>query len=394
MDRIFGNKYIQEDHTYVSTVLPMKYIIENSEVLIYGENEMYGYQRAPKRPHYLKIANQLLSGEKKSVSPNSIVLGINEDDFEKKFRIENEEEGYSSTLLEMSVLANKKTKFRIIDGQHRVKGFQEAIYKCSNAEDRNKLENFQVNVIIMLVNRHQRIAEVYAFSDINSKAKPLKMDLTILAEYQYLLLEQPEDINNAARFLGTTIITLLNSGRICKNWFNGIVIDTNASKRIGCVGFKAFYESIEPLCKRMVSNIIMADYPTFQQKKNKLFELAGQVATQLGKAWDYVFIKWPVTHEMWVEEGSDEIKTYYNEQYYIQRTMGVYAFNGILCKCLEKPNGMDVFFDIIRSCTLSLQEWSTKGIFSGISSQSGVKKIKERILQDYISRGGDDSIWK
>ena len=56
MNKIFGIKYRQEGQQYISMVLPMKYIIENSTVLIYGEDEEYGYQRAPKKSHYAKIA--------------------------------------------------------------------------------------------------------------------------------------------------------------------------------------------------------------------------------------------------------------------------------------------------------------------------------------------------
>ena len=59
---------MQEGQWYVSLVLPMKYIIDNSSVLVYGEDEEYGYQRAPKKSHYGKIAKQLLEKEKRSVA--------------------------------------------------------------------------------------------------------------------------------------------------------------------------------------------------------------------------------------------------------------------------------------------------------------------------------------
>ena len=89
MNKIFGIKYRQEGQQYIAMVLPMEYIIENSTVLIYGEDEEYGYQRTPKKSHYAKIAKQLLEVQGRSVSPNSIILGINEEDFEKKIYIRN-----------------------------------------------------------------------------------------------------------------------------------------------------------------------------------------------------------------------------------------------------------------------------------------------------------------
>lgn len=60
MNKLFGIKYMQEGQYYISLVLPMKYIIDNSCVLVYGEDEEYGYQRAPRKAHYVKIAKQLL----------------------------------------------------------------------------------------------------------------------------------------------------------------------------------------------------------------------------------------------------------------------------------------------------------------------------------------------
>lgn len=387
MNTLYANKYEQEGISYISTILPMKYIIDNSEVLIYGQDPKYGYQRAPKKIHYNKIAKQLLSDEKKSVSPNSIVLGINEDDLEKKLVITNEKKGNYSTLLEMSFSQENNIKFRIIDGQHRIKGFQKAISECNNKDIETKLNNFPVNVIIMLLEKEHRLPEVYAFSDINSKAKPLKMDLTILAEYQYLLLEQPDEILNVERFLGTTVIEMLNSGNFCRYWTNGIIIDVNSSNRVGCVGFKSFYESIEPFCKEVIEGSEISKYKSFEEKKNVLCKYAEQMVVALGGSWNYVFEKWPISREAWIVEGYEQIVTYYNEDYYLQRTMGTFAINNIICSCIKKGN-IDMFKEIINDCTLSVDDWNTMGLFSGLSSLSGANKIKEKILEGYVNQKG------
>lgn len=384
MNRLFGIKYMQEEQSYISLVLTMKYIIDNSSVLIYGEDEEYGYQRAPKKTHYVKIAKQLLEDQKRSVSPNAIILGINQEDFEKKMHIKNQQECGNQILLELESDNNSDLKFRIIDGQHRIKGFEEAIKKCeSETAKRTQLENFCVNVIIMLLDKQHRLPEVYAFSDINSKAKPLKMDLTILAEYQYLLKEQPKEINSE-NFLATRVILLLNKGEKCVYWTNGIIIDINSSSRTGCIGFKSFLESIFPICKKKLNDFGLENLPeNFKEKCEVLYGLAEEIYCQLSECWNLVFEKWPITNEQWLTEGDENILTYYNKDFYLQRTMGAFAINKLIAESIGNSGSIDQFKEIIELCDLTTIDWRVDGQFAGISSLSGASKIKDTIMIGY-----------
>lgn len=379
--KIYGIRYKQGCNWYVSLVLDMKYIIENSHVLVYGEDEVYGYQRAPKRSHYSKIAKQLLIDIDRSVSPNSIILGINESDFESKLRICESINGEDQDLLVLEVVEENTILFRIIDGQHRVKGFEEAIKNCGNDNEKKKeLEEYPVNVIIMLLDADHRLPEVYAFSDINSKAKPLKMDLTILSEYQYLVKEKPDDLNTV-NFLATTVIKILIEGEKCKYWKNGIIIDINGSSRLGCVGFKSFLESILPICKKAIAKYGEENLPDdFVGKSKVLLDIANKISDDVASCWNVVFDKWPVYEEKWVKESDDNILTYYNNNYYLQRTMGTFAINKLICDSILKTGSISEFIDIINKCKLTINDWSSDGQFAGISSQSGVSKIKETIL--------------
>lgn len=387
MKKLFGIKYMQEEQWYISLVLPMKYIIDNSSVLIYGEDEEYGYQRAPKKTHYAKIAKQLLYDQRRSVSPNSVILGINQEDFEKKMYINNCQDFGNQSLLELELGNNNDLKFRIIDGQHRVKGFEEAIEKCkSDAFKIKQLENFCVNVIIMLLEKQHRLPEVYAFSDINSKAKPLKMDLTILAEYQYLLKEQPKEINSE-NFLATRVIMLLNKGERCKYWTNGIIIDVNSSLRVGCIGFKSFLESIFLICKRKLDDFGQENLPeNFKEKCEVLYDLADEVYSQLSECWNLVFEKWPITKEQWLVEGDENVLTYYNKDYYLQRTMGAFAINKLIAESIRDNGSIDRFKEIIELCNLTTRDWRVDGKFAGISSLSGANKIKDTVMSGYNAK--------
>lgn len=387
MNKLFGIKYMQEGQWYISLVLPMKYIIDNSTVLVYGEDEEYGYQRAPKKTHYANIAKQLLVDQKRSVSPNSIILGINQEDLKMKMHIRNQQECGNQFLLELELGNDSDLKFRIIDGQHRVKGFEEAIKKCENDISKIKqLENFCVNVIIMLLDKQHRLPEVYAFSDINSKAKPLKMDLTILAEYQYLLKEQPEEINSE-NFLATRVIMLLNEGKRCKYWTNGIIIDVNSSSRVGCIGFKSFLESIFLICKRKLDDFGQKNLPeNFKGKCKVLYGLADEIYCQLSECWNLVFEKWPITKEQWLVEGDENVLTYYNKDYYLQRTMGAFAINKLIAESIRDNDSIDRFKEIIELCNLTTKDWRVDGEFAGISSLSGANKIKETVMSGYNAK--------
>lgn len=387
MNKLFGIKYMQEGQSYISLVLPMKYIIDNSCVLVYGEDEEYGYQRAPRKAHYVKIAKQLLIDQKRSVSPNSIILGINQEDLIKKMHITNQQEFGDQCLLELELGNDSDLKFRIIDGQHRVKGFEEAIKKCEgDALKKGQLENFCVNVIVMLLDKQHRLPEVYAFSDINSKAKPLKMDLTILAEYQYLLKEQPKKINSE-NFLATRVIMLLNKGEKCKYWTNGIIIDVNASSRVGCIGFKSFLESIFLICKRKLAEFGEENLPeNFKEKCKVLYGFADEIYCQLSECWNLVFEKWPITKEQWFIEGGDNVLTYYNKDYYLQRTMGAFAINKLIAESIRDHGSIDQFKEIIELCDLTTEDWRIDGQFAGISSLSGANKIKDTVMSGYNAK--------
>jgi hypothetical protein len=161
----------------------------------------------------------------------------------------------------------------------------------------------------------------------------------------------------------------------------------NSSNRVGCIGFKSFFESIGSICKELIDDLKIDDYQTFEEKKSILDKKAEEIAHILGSAWNYVFGKWPIFRESWVTEGYEQFVTYYNEEYYLQRTMGTFAINSIICACIKGPS-FNRFFEIIDDCTLSVEDWHTMGMFSGISSLSGANKIKEKILEGYINKKG------
>lgn len=381
MNEYWGIQYEQEGQEFISVVLPVGFIIENSEVLIYGKDKIYGYQRAPRKDHYSKIATGILSFPKDNglVSPNSIVLGINKGDIHTLFTIEDLSQGTNGRqLLKMTPAENTgKIKMRIIDGQHRIMGFKDAVIR--NPSRKDEINAYLINVIIMLVDPKHRLAEVQVFSDINSKAKPIKMDLTILAKYQYYLLEQPDDMH-IKQYLETRVLEKINSGEKSKYWKNAIIFGVNDDKKVGSVGFKTFLQSIEKLCNYKLAPIEgEIQGKDFNEKKRRLDELAETIYEILSNCWNVVLEKWPAQNERVIMENDEVYHVYYDEKYYLQRTMGTVAINNMITEYVVEKD-VYAFIEAIKNSKLDLEDWRVKGKFSGLNSLSGTKKIVQAII--------------
>lgn len=192
---------------------------------------------------------------------------------------------------------------------------------------------------------------------------------------------------NSENFLATKVIMLLNKGDKCKYWTNGIIIDVNSSSRVGCIGFKSFLESISSICKRKLDEYGQENLPNnFKDKCDVLYDLADEVYIQLSECWNCVFEKWPLTIEQWLVEGDENILTYYNKDYYLQRTMGAFAINKLIAESIKDGNSIDQFKEIIELCDLRVEDWRVDGQFAGISSLSGANKIKEKVLMGYNTK--------
>ena len=387
----FGIEYKQGKIDFIISVFPMKFIINNYKVLIYGDNKengadpIYGYQRAPKPSHYNKISREIIKDINSQVSTNSIVLGINKDDFYKNFDVDIINKTSFNQVLNFKTNSDIiNTRFRVIDGQHRIKGFEKALLE--NNEPSNIAE-YQVSVVIMLLDKNYRRPEETAFTNINSKAKPLKMDLTKLAEYKYALKEKPEDLS-IENYLIVSVIKNLNLGKICEYWRNGIIFDVNAPNPIGIVGLKGFYDTIEKICLSEIKNEMgkISQMP-FDNKKEFLDEKADKLTEEIGKCWNIVFEKWKAIRKNEIYDSGELYITYYDESYYLQKTIGVMAINGLIFEC-QNTGGFERFEAIIKNSNLTIENWKKNSLFAGLSSAGGANKIKQYIKNeipiDYI----------
>ncbi len=359
--------YEQGNMHYLSLIMPYHAVQEHSEILTYGKSE-YGYQRTLAKIHYMKIARYLLQ-DKDAILPSAIILGADRALIKSRIDWQNEEQGI------LSLMPDEKL-FRVVDGQHRLRGLQEA---CHSDE---RFKDFSLNVIIMLVEPQQRTLELQAFSDLNAKSKRLKIDLINLARDNYqLLLGKDYDYREH--------IALEASYRLKDNadcvWSNGIKFAMNFDNALGIVSIKVFTESIVPLIELQTKNSDFSSYP-LEEKFSYIETTATQIADFIGQAWKHILKKWPSCFaRRFAFDMSDELVPYfYNKKFYIQRMLGVRALNALLVDSAQKYGlGKDALRDfnkkIIKS-RITTTDWLVGSIiFSGLSSENSIKKVKRLI---------------
>lgn len=365
-------RYFQADQEYFITVLPFRLINKITNTLVYGEDEPYGYQRELNPLHYKKIFKSIAKENNELISPTSIVLGINRSDFNTL-----EKQEITDSIYRLFFNIQDNSPFRTIDGQHRLKGLELASDK--NAD----LLDYQLSVIIMIIEDQYRRREVEVFNNINSRAKPLKMDLTILALYKYDLLEKVEEFD-IKEHIAIKVAHILN-GDSESVWKNAIKLDVNNSNSIGIIGFKTFYESIIPICERLIPNDIYFYDLDFNAKLSFVNEQAEIISHNLLiPCWNIIYLKWP---DCFIKNISfnnlEEFNTLYNKDFYLQKTMGAKSINGIIGHILNEEeqvsDALNRFRKRINNSNLTSKSWKIGGEFSGLSSEAGFKKIRELI---------------
>lgn len=388
-----AESYYQYDQKFLSLTLDHETIFKNSTVLIYGETE-YGYQREINDLHLRRMCVTLEKTED-AFSPTSILLGVSPEDISKcltPFEVKGEGEYF---LFDTEKI--ESFKFRIIDGQHRIKALHEVKNSSKITERRlEQLEAYQFNVIIAIIPENKRIDEVEMFRTINSKAKPLKTDLAMLAKYKYEVMYQETDIN-VEEHIRARIIFLLNDEELYESescWKNGIKVDVNNSRSLGTIGFKAFNDSIDRTVswyfKEEMDIHDTEDFDSINEYLDKHSKIL--LDDLIVPSWKYIQKKWPYAFMENTHYLNDEVyTTYYNKDYYIQQTMGVKAIHGLLYEIYSKNSNLEDtlvrFEEIIKKSLLTDNDWKKGGTMKGLSSEAGFKIIRERIKNNEISRG-------
>jgi len=337
-------EYQQGETTYFSTVLNSKFINENSKVLIYGEDER-GYQRSIKDDHVRGI-KKYINEHPNYLFPSSIILAMDKKEYENCKRTDLDNSIYKIDLNNM--------KFRIVDGQHRLKALHETN------------QDILLNVIVMIISEGKEKLELDVFTNLNSKAKRIPTDLAELAKFKYQILSEGKNLNidDSADFIAMKTATDLNENN--KIWKNAIKVNINSEINTGIVGISAYKKSILSISKKINKNVDAKNIKELEDASNICYSI-------LEEAWDICFDKWSFCFN---ESDNNKI---YNTKYYLQKTMGVSIINGLINEYLDYNNTIDGFKSMIENSNVKISDWETAGIMSGHSSEAGFSKIRKLV---------------
>ncbi len=376
-------EYKQNGQRYFNVVLPYDIIDTNSDVLVYGRNAG-GYQRDAIPAHFNKIKDYILK-TKDFILPTSIVLAVDEDDVSKIL---------TKKGLNSFIRLNKKSKtkkiFRIVDGQHRIRAMREA------SKSNPKLSDFLFDVVILVTKSNKRSVEMEVFYDINLKGKRLKVDLIELARFNYRILEKSFKEREINEHISIQVAYYLNEKIENCVWNNAIKFGIHDDHVIGIIGVNAFRESISTIVDIFLKEDEKSKFKDLNGKELVLYtqKSARKIANFIHLAWDKsIKSKWKYCFK----EGLIELdlyfepkKVYYNQKYYMQRTMGAKAINSILgqaagTKLKNRVIGLNnralkIFDSWIKKSKITSDDWETGGTFGGYSSESGFKKVSQIIL--------------
>lgn len=383
MMRVIAQKYRQNKQTFYSMVLPFSLVDECSKVLVYEKKEKYGYQRAIDPKHSNDIKNSVLRGDESL--PTSIILSVNVEEFnEYLIPIDLNIKDTFTEFFEVKIPSSKI--FRVVDGQHRLAGLREALLEQKNNKMLDTISDFPLNVIVVPVNSKERVKEVIIFRDINSKAKKLKTDLTLLAMYNYELLNK-KDLSTETDLLKHLIIRTTQKLNENKNsvWYNGIQFDIHEKPLQGVIGVAPMVNSLRNLVKSYIDfkEIRWEEFNTLttDEKIERLDSISIDIESLVSKAWNQVYLRWK---SCFLSEYISQLNGfYYYKGSYIQKTAGVNAIHMILRENLKYHDGefvLDEFIQILNSSPLESMDWLTGGPFAGLTSQSGFKVARDLIL--------------
>ncbi|MBS1571273.1 MAG: DGQHR domain-containing protein [Bacteroidetes bacterium] len=372
-------KYSQTNYSLISTVLPFEIVNRKSKTLIYGIDEG-GYQRIQDEKHYLNIKKYVETGN--FVFPNSIVLAIDESQLSK---IESAQD-QGITFLNFD--DTQDVLFRVVDGQHRLLGIEKA------SQLNSKLLNLNLQISIIITPNNKRSVEMEIFSNLNSKAKRLKTDLIELARYDFRILEDKigsRDLNSHISI--NTAFNLNENTSVDNVWQNAIKIDIHSENRIGIIGVTAFSESISGI---VASYISLKQNEVEQLDDSELIAFSRSASKDISQflinCWKIVNDKWPKTfldpHKM-LDIDNQYKSIIYDPNFYIQKTLGCKSIGYLISDILKDQfdntfniGAIESFRTIIYDSKLNDFDWKLGKTLSGISSESGFKKVTKIIKNE------------
>ncbi|WP_461673174.1 DGQHR domain-containing protein [Priestia megaterium] len=351
----------------VMMTLSVKEIIDIYEVDIYNEvSNKEGYQRPPIPSHFKEIASYLTENSASIFLPSAIIGAV----YKEKIAI----------LEDGSVEIHEK--IRIVDGQHRIKGFEYALFtqaKSGNEDSEiyQELSNFNLPIILMIVDnsRNERLKEITAFIDINSKGKKVSTDLAIILRNQ--MYDKTQDYLGTSEKLvekiSTDVSLSLTNSPNHHIWYKAI--KTAPSDRNRIISINSFNNSISSIVAKFIEMGIPIN------SSADVTVLTEQITWLISNTWIAIHKKWP---SCFSKTGG------FNKKYNIQKGIGVHALHLLLADCVSEEikdcnveslkefltQVLNNFRYKINTSIVTADDWVSGKKFSGFNSSSGFQKVK------------------
>ncbi|GAB6252014.1 DGQHR domain-containing protein [Bacillus cereus] len=359
--------------------LTIEEILENYKVDIYDEeNGNNGYQRPPIPSHYKNIAKYLIENSDSVFLPSAILGAID----------------YENIYFQSSDELKFRTEIRIVDGQHRIKGFEYAINKLQENGDitkSNELLKVELPIILMAINHshNDKLNEINAFIDINSKGKPVSTDLAITLR-NTIYSQSTDYLNNAherKERIATKTSKYLTEIESYSMWYHAI--KRTPSDKGTIISLNSFNKSLYPIVDQIDKNLQETAGFSKAIQKEDVDNAIKELQLFILQAWETIYDKW---------HGCFGPNRTFEKGYNIQKGIGVHSLHLILSECvfaifnrniednLQEPlskifiDSLELFNKKIYKSSVTEEDWLAGKKFSGYNSASGFKKVKYYIL--------------
>lgn len=383
----YGIKFHQNNQVYITFVLSFAELYKISKVQEYNDQTGEGYQRKPNESHINKIKKYIIDTPDFKL-PTSIILGVGREELEK-YMLATE----NSNIFEIDFESINSPIFNIVDGQHRILGLQRAFEKADE-QKQLLIEKFELNSVCVLTEEGSRSVELSIFVDINSKSKRVSTDLAILADFSYKIKEKnfSKDLKDITGYISLIISRDLNENREDSIWHNAIKFNIHSDTKIGIISVSAFQKSLEGIVKILLMELDFKNAVSELSEKQLIdfcFSKGKDFSGIIENIWsEIVKSKWSscFKEDKVINDMDEIVQKYYLNNYYLQRSPGVFSIHNLFEDCLKESSNKDEALNnlkiIISKSSLTSQSWVKGGEFSGFNSQSGFNKIKEIIKEE------------
>ena len=315
-----------------------------------------GYQRAPIKKHYMRIA-KFLRGEGDPLLPTSALLAARENEYGLLEFVP-----YDQAHPDIGKIRIPRERLIfIVDYQHRWRGLKYAVedLKCDN------LLNFQVPVIIMAdVSRYEEIRQFYL---INSKQKRVDTDLGLALLQTLATGASEKELMNFAGpgrnyRIRATRLTFKIAEKTQGPWAGKIMDPNMIPTGNQVVSIKSFVDSLQPVLSRRSPVHIKTD--------DELIQLI----------LDY----WSGIEQLMPNTFASP------KGYAIQTTVGVYVMHRVAVKkvfhdCIQQNDMSSTrvaqILNKAKAQYMNENFWRIGGSTKPYSSGSGVKELAEMIIE-------------